>query len=175
MNVSEKTNWIYVNEDNNSSRYVLGEKGSNPLIVFGVNPSTAEPNNLDKTLTKIKKMMIHHSFDGWIMLNIYPQRATNPKGLDKELSFLIHKRNLVEIKKVLEKYPNQPVVAAWGNIITIRSYLIECLREIFDMSKEYRNDWLCFDTNLSGNPKHPLYISVNKSMLKIYEIENEVK
>ena len=42
--------WIYVNNDDNTSRYVLGTKGDKPVFCFGINPSTAEPNNLDPTL-----------------------------------------------------------------------------------------------------------------------------
>ena len=33
--------WIYINENDNSSRYVLGQDGKNPLIFFGINPSIA--------------------------------------------------------------------------------------------------------------------------------------
>lgn len=44
--------WLYEHNDDNSARYVLGTVGENPLVCFGVNPSTAEPNALDATSPK---------------------------------------------------------------------------------------------------------------------------
>ena len=71
-------NWIYKTDATNSARFLLGEKGSNPLIVFGVNPSVAEPDylgGLDPTIRKIKMLSKALKFDGWMMLNLYPVRA----------------------------------------------------------------------------------------------------
>ncbi|WP_416386030.1 DUF1643 domain-containing protein [Anaerocolumna aminovalerica] len=44
--------WIYEIDEENIIRYVLGTVGENPLICFGLNPSTAEPDFLDPTLKK---------------------------------------------------------------------------------------------------------------------------
>ena len=62
--------WIYERNHDNSARYVLGEAGHNPLICIGVNPSTAEPNNLDPTLRSVKRFAEFHNFDGWLMFNL---------------------------------------------------------------------------------------------------------
>ena len=42
--------WIYKNNTDNTCRYVLGILGDNPLICFGINPSTAEPKALELIL-----------------------------------------------------------------------------------------------------------------------------
>lgn len=76
--------WIYKKTTDNSSRFVLGEPGSNSLVCVGVNPSTATPEKLDNTLRTVKKLSAVHGFDGWIMLNLYPQRATNPNDMHAE-------------------------------------------------------------------------------------------
>lgn len=39
---SELQGWSYIGDDH-YERYVLGEKEANPLICFGINPSTAKP------------------------------------------------------------------------------------------------------------------------------------
>ncbi len=39
--------WIYEHSEDNAYRYILGTQGNNPLICFGVNPSTACPEKLD--------------------------------------------------------------------------------------------------------------------------------
>ena len=75
--------WLYSNNANNTCRYVLGTSGSRPLICIGVNPSTAEPDNLDNTLKSVARIASQNGYDSWIMLNLYPQRATNPNDMDK--------------------------------------------------------------------------------------------
>ena len=42
--------WLYVPPFYSEYRFILGTRGKNPLICIGINPSTAEPDNLDNTL-----------------------------------------------------------------------------------------------------------------------------
>ena len=44
---------IYKVNDDNSLRFVLGTKGLKPLIVLGLNPSTADDCKPDLTISKI--------------------------------------------------------------------------------------------------------------------------
>ena len=48
--------WLYENSEDNSARFVLGQV-FNPtgktLLCFGINPSTACPENLDNTIRQI--------------------------------------------------------------------------------------------------------------------------
>ena len=46
----DRDEWLYVPDFYTEYRYILGTRGLNPLICIGVNPSTAEPGNLDNTL-----------------------------------------------------------------------------------------------------------------------------
>jgi hypothetical protein len=50
--------WLYENNEDNSARFVLGQV-LNPtgrtLLCFGINPSTACPENLDSTIRKNNK------------------------------------------------------------------------------------------------------------------------
>ena len=81
----DTNNWIYENDQNNSIRYILGTKGVNPLLCFGINPSTAKPDELDNTLKSVERLANYNSFDSWIMMNIYPQRATKPDEMHQEV------------------------------------------------------------------------------------------
>lgn len=83
---SNKTEWLYLNNKTNTERYILGESGKNIVACIGINPSTAEPNSLDQTLKKVKTVSEFNGFDGWIMYNVYPQRATNPSELNAEMN-----------------------------------------------------------------------------------------
>ena len=167
----EKSEWLYANEEDNSCRYVLGQKGDNPLIVFGINPSIAEPTYIglsDPTIDKIKRLSLKLDCDGWIMLNIYPQRSTNPNGMHQSLNNQIHERNLIEIQNVLSKYPGSLVVAAWGNLIYKRGYLANCLNDINQIMIDNKKEWYCFALNKSGQPKHPLYVKEDKLDLAFF-------
>ncbi len=84
--------WIYLGDD--IERYILGQPGKRNMLVFGVNPSTAIPgdNNIDPTIRKVKKLVSEDGYDGWIMVNLYPLRTTDPKELPQK-----------EDKKLLEK------------------------------------------------------------------------
>ena len=74
--------WEYIGDD--EVRYVLGQPGKNNLLVIGVNPSTATPDEPDPTIKKVMKITEDNGYDGWIMVNLYPQRSTNPKGMERE-------------------------------------------------------------------------------------------
>ena len=74
--------WLFVPNTYTEYRYILGTKGTKPLICIGVNPSTAEPDHLDPTLQSVQRIAHHNGFDSFIMLNVYAQRATSPKDMD---------------------------------------------------------------------------------------------
>jgi len=73
--------WIYEQSTDNSARFVLGTVGENPLVCVGVNPSTAAPGTPDLTVSKVMGFASRNGFDSWVMLNLYPQRSADPKGM----------------------------------------------------------------------------------------------
>jgi len=113
-------NWIYKNNADNSCRFVLGTKGEKPLICFGINPSTAEPGKLDNTMKSVDRISRANGYDSWFMLNIYPQRATNPNDMCKERDLNIAQENLFHIERILKR-GNVDIWAAWGTVINKRS------------------------------------------------------
>jgi hypothetical protein len=171
----DKNRWIYHCDSKNLNRYTLGEKGKKPLVVFGINPSTAKPDELDPTLEKIEKLSKKHNYDGWIMFNIYPQRATDPDDMDESLNTLIHKANLDYIEKIIKEYSVKEFIAAWGNLIDKRDYLKICLQDIYNVCSKNDVSWRAFKVNKTGHPKHPLYINVDTSTLVDYDIKSQYK
>ena len=112
--------WIYIGDD--EERYILGQPGNRNLLIFGINPSTASPgdNNIDPTIRKVRKIAENDGFDGWIMVNIYPQRATDPKDLPKEANKELLAKNIKVLKALAKSYRIDRVWAEWGNIIDTR-------------------------------------------------------
>lgn len=53
------------------------------------------------------------------MLNVYPQRATNPNNMDTDntYSMEIHLRNLTAIEELLSTIERADVWCAWGAVI----------------------------------------------------------
>jgi len=165
--------WLYKKDCRNKHRYILGTKGYNPLITFGINPSTARPGDLDPTVSNTEKLSIHNKNDSWIMLNIYPQRSTDPNGMDTTLNSNQHRKNLRCIEDVFKINKGAVIIAAWGNLITKRKYLVDCLGDIYDLSLKYNMIWNCIDINQTGNPKHPLYVSIPKVVLKPFNVKQQ--
>ncbi len=151
--------WLYAPNFYSEYRYILGTRGKNPLICIGINPSTAEPGNLDNTLKSVERIAHGNGFDSFIMFNVYAQRATNPDAMEKTCNLLLHKENLEAFRYVLSISPKPAVWAAWGAIIEKRGYLADCVRDMVQAGQEYGAQWYCAGAiTKKGHPHHPLYL-----------------
>lgn len=154
----DKKKWIYHNDLDDKIRYILGTRGNKTLLCFGINPSTAKPDELDNTLKSVQRRAIKEKYDSWIMLNIYPQREKESDKIHKEFDPTIHKKNLRFIEKLLSRN-NFDIWAAWGNIIETRPFLFKCLYDIYSLSLNYKCSWYHIgDLTKRGHPHHPLYL-----------------
>ena len=95
--------WLYAPNFYSEYRYILGTRGKKPLICIGINPSTAEPGNLDNTLKSVERIAHHNGFDSFIMFNVYAQRATNPDAMEKVCNEALHRENLQAFRYVLSE------------------------------------------------------------------------
>jgi len=57
------TQWIWKKTPDGTSRFVLGTIRVNPLVCFGINPSTAIPNDLDPTATSVSEFAKRNGHD----------------------------------------------------------------------------------------------------------------
>lgn len=191
----EKKGWLYEYEavaeyrksydcELTDVRYILGEQ-FNPaiekvLICIGVNPSMALPNHLDPTLKRVQKYAKDSGeYGSWYMLNIYPQRATNPNNMDTDDTYRLelHLHNLTAIKNLLSNVKEADVWCAWGAIIddSKRIFLstllfgdesqgIEGLISLFSEKYYFK----AYGATKKGYPKHPL-LSGKEAKLKSLE------
>ena len=160
--------WIYIpsfnaNADHSKApRYVLGTRGQKPLICICENPSTAVPDDLDKTLKRISTYVEQSDrYDSWIVLNLYPYRAKNPEDLPKEMDNRLHQSNLKAIEFVLSQFDQPDLWLAWGGDImkTNRQYLIECVRDFISLADAFQPQYRCAQTTADGHPRHPSRLS----------------
>jgi len=151
--------WLYAPNFYSEYRYILGTRGKNPLICIGINPSTAQPGDLDNTLKSVQRIAHGNGFDSFIMFNVYAQRATDPDAMEHTCNGMLHKENLEAFRYVLSIGDHPTVWAAWGTIIEKRDYLKDCLKDMIEAGEEYGARWVCAGKcSKKGHPHHPLYL-----------------
>ena len=163
--------WLYAPNFYSEYRYILGTRGENPLICIGINPSTAEPDNLDNTLKSVERIALGNGFDSFIMFNVYAQRATDPDAMERSCNPLLHRENLEAFRYVLSISQKPAVWAAWGAIIEKRDYLAQCVRDMVELGQEYGAQWYCAGAiTKKGHPHHPLYLRKDEK-LKPFDVQ----
>ena len=170
----DRETWLYVPDFYTEYRYILGTRGENPLICIGVNPSTAEPGNLDNTLKSVARLAAGNGYDSWLMFNVYAQRATRPDDMDRVRSEALHRENMRAFAYVLSRVGEglRPAIwAAWGAVIEKRPYLPDCVRDMVALGQDYGAQWLCAGRrSLKGHPHHPLYLRKDEK-LRPFDVE----
>lgn len=152
--------WIYVTENNNTVRYILGTKGKKTLCCIGINPSTAEPNKPDRTIKAVKKIAQNNGYDSFIMFNVYPVRSTIFEHLSQEENKSYNKRNIKEILNVIKKLPKPVNIwVAYGNHIDERKYTRECFNNLKKELDTFDCKYWSGGLTKNGNPRHPLYLN----------------
>jgi len=156
--INETSEWLYLNNAEDTVRYVLGEKSINMVACIGINPSTAKPNALDNTLKSVKRISQFNGFDGWVMYNLYPQRSTNPDNLHNEIDHVLRLRNIEIISRSIHDLGIDTIWLAYGDLIESRKYLPYCLLSLYSHLKPQNLSWkIIAEPTQKRHPKHPLY------------------
>ena len=159
------TKWLYAPNFYSEYRYILGTRGTKPLICIGINPSTARPDHLDNTLKSVERIALGNGFDSFLMFNVYAQRATSPDDMERECNPLLHRENLEAFRYVLSISEKPAVWAAWGAIIEKRKYLPGCVRDMVLAGEEFGTGWYCAGAiTKKGHPHHPLYLRKDEKL-----------
>ena len=93
--------WLYAPNFYSEYRYILGTRGKNPLICIGINPSTAQPGDLDNTLKSVQRIAQGNGFDSFIMFNVYAQRAPRPDDMERQCNLRLHEENMKAFRYLL--------------------------------------------------------------------------
>ncbi len=162
--------WLYAPNFYSEYRYILGTRGKNPLICIGINPSTAQPDDLDNTLKSVERIALGNGYDSFIMFNVYAQRATDPDTMEKECNMRLHRENLEAFRYVLSLSQAPAIWAAWGTIIEKRDYLPQCVQDMAAAGEAYGARWYCAGKiSKKGHPHHPLYLRKDEK-LKSFDV-----
>ena len=120
-----------------------------PMII-GLNPSTADENENDPTITRCINFAKSWGYGGVCVTNLFAFCATVPSDL-KAYYDPIGTENDAWLYKLAKEA--DIIVAAWGND---GSYLNRS-REILGVMLNIR----CLKMNKSGEPAHPLYLKAD--------------
>ena len=166
------TKWLYAPNFYSEYRYILGTRGEKPLICIGINPSTAQPDDLDNTLKSVQRIALGNGYDSFLMFNVYAQRATDPDAMEKVCNPLLHKENMEAFRYVLSLSKHPAIWAAWGAVIEKRGYLKDCVKDMLDIGREYGAQWYCAGAiTKKGHPHHPLYLRKDEK-LRPFDVEH---
>ncbi len=153
----DRGQWLYAPPFYAPYRYLLGTQGDRPLICVGLNPSTAEPGRLDNTLKSVQRIALHNGYDSFLMMNLYAQRATRPRDMDRAVCGFLAEENLRAFRYLLGR--TKTVWAAWGAVMETRGYLALCVRDFIRAGMAEGARWFCAGSrSRMGHPHHPLYL-----------------
>lgn len=167
-------NNIIMKGDAHTVRYLLKKEGKRILYVIGINPSTANEEKPDRTIGRVMGFAEENGFDGFAMINLYPQRSIRPYNLHQELCIEMHNNNLSAIKELFCDVYSPTILLAFGNNIGIRKYLKDCFRDIVSILQPHSPQWKQIG-NLTGlgNPRHPLY--ARNDSFKDFDVQQYLK
>lgn len=138
-------------------RYALWRMWSlrQPLLLIGLNPSTANEISNDPTITRCMARAAKEGFGGLLMANLYAYVSTNPKVLLGSDEFIgIENDDYLKQMITLAKR----TVCGWGSFdAAVKRSVV-----VLAMIKEP----YCLGVNKDGQPKHPLYIHYDAPIVK---------
>lgn len=124
-----------------------------PIIWIGLNPSTADATVDDATMRRVTAFSKREGAGGFVMLNLFALRSTDPAGLLSEAD-PCGPNNLVTVRRHISTA--QTVIAAWGAHKTVSRSMVR-LHLADDMRQAGRTLW-CLGKTSDGRPRHPLYV-----------------
>ena len=141
-------------EENEIYRYLLGRRGKKPLVAICMNPSAANMEYSDRTINRIIKVSEKLGYDGWIIANLYPERATRASKLGA-YNNKQQEKNIKIIMKFLKGNGIKEVWGAWGNLNY--SVLTKSKKKLLPRLKKADIKIYTFAAlTKKGEPVHPL-------------------
>lgn len=172
--MEDTSEWLFLNNSTDTIRYVLGEKSEKMVACIGINPSSAKPNELDNTLKSVKRISEFNGFGGWIMYNVYPQRATDLNDLDSKIDHNLRLTNIGILIKSIVHLKIDTVWIAYGDLIESRAYLPYCMSSLYANLEHLNLNWKIIGSpTQKGHPRHPLYKAA-ESKLVDFDMEKYV-
>lgn len=127
-----------------------------PLVVIGLNPSTADADHDDPTLRRVREFAKRDGRGSLVMLNLFTLRATDPRDL-RIRPFRERSIPWAEMRALYAPIFASAgrIVCAWGAIRPDEEPRAEAVERL--ALEADRGLWCLGRTN-AGQPRHPLYL-----------------
>ncbi len=146
-------------------RYTLSriwDESLPPLVVIGLNPSTADESQDDPTIRRCIAFAMREGRGSLVMLNLFSYRATSPKALKGIDPFRLtdDSANTRIVKEQVEKAHKAggTILVAWGVHGELHGYgeFFKILLGAYPLT--------CLGHTAAGHPRHPLYIKADQPL-----------
>lgn len=122
-----------------------------PFVMFiGLNPSKANEEKTDNTITRVKGFAFNWGYGGVYMLNCFPYISTNPDNLKDNGNTAKNDYWLYKIANKCDK-----IIFAWGAFKIVKE-----LGRDKELIKMFPNAEALI-INKDGTPRHPLYVKAD--------------
>jgi hypothetical protein len=151
---------IYQSTADDACRFALGRSGRRSLVVVGLNPSTATRDKSDPTAAKVERVARAHGYDGFVLVNLCPVRATDSRTLPATVDSKLLAANLRAIAEVVRAVGGVTLWAAWGGPILTRPFLLGAAIAVAERVERVGPAWQHFGPlTVRGHPRHPSRLS----------------
>jgi len=128
------------------------------VMWIGLNPSTADENQLDPTLRRIRGFTASWGYCEFVMTNLFAFRATDPREMRLAADpvgpmndhWLADTANGADL-----------IVAAWGALGTYRNRAND-VRRLLEARPMF-----CLGLTHNGQPRHPLYVKRSTRLVRL--------
>ena len=141
--------------DDGMYRYTLRRtwvEGLPHALIIMLNPSTADALKDDATIRSLIRLLYALGYGGFVVVNLYAFRSTNPAGLTEIVDPIGPKADNFICYEIENAYV---VVVAWG---ASKYAGQERIAEVIRMIQSRHEAVYCFGTTKAGHPRHPLYV-----------------
>lgn len=125
-----------------------------PTVLFiGLNPSTADADNDDPTIHKLRRYCQQWGYGGFEIVNLFAFRSSKPEALIPLGNKAIGPNNPDYISAGLEKH--SITVCMWGKNANLISSTVTT---IWTQTLANKVGIKCFKLNQDGSPMHPRFL-----------------
>lgn len=153
------------NEDRTHRYYLsrIWDEKMSKMLFIGINPSTADGEKDDHTVSRLVKFCQSWGFGGFYIVNLYSFISPEPEDM------IDHYNNLTnKMEKALHKQ-NMAVALRYGRICSMITFMwgagIPNQTQADKYIRTFR-DAYCFGKTREGHPKHPLFLASHTQLTK---------
>ena len=136
--------------------------GEGRTVVIMVNPSTADAEQDDATIRKLKGFGARNGWGRIIVGNLFAYRATDVRELGR-VGDPIGPENDDELRRIC--YNAKQTIVAWGPVSKQPKALRNRWREVFEIIECYPPMLCIGEPAKCGHPKHPLMLAYDTPII----------